>query len=373
MKATNRLFKKKKSQIYNLDDNAFFSSVKENCIFEYENNKTYKGILDNFNFSPYKLEKYEDIYDIPMIPTLYFKHHNLLTFEKSKYPITGTSSGTSGKNVSIVGMLFSDLLRGFDMVRRVFSYHKLWSLKFHRYIILGYEPNKNNNRAISKTSYGFTFLSPSLSKDFALKYTKDGYKLDLEALEDKFIEYSKGKTPIRTLGFPAYTFFLMKEMKEKGKKCVLPKGSIISISGGWKSFYKEKVDKQIFYDLAYEVFGVDDKHIYEYFGAVEHPILYIDCRAHHFHVPEYARIVIRDIETLKPVPDGTPGLVNLITPMIFGTPTLSVMTDDIGILHGEPCPCGAKSKYFEILGRGGVEDIKTCAQGAEEVMKGEKS
>ena len=54
---------------------------------------------------------------------------------------------------------------------------------------------------------------------------------------------------MRTLGFPAYTYFLLEQMKAKGIKLKLPKGSILSLGGGWKSFYKEKVDKQTFYDL----------------------------------------------------------------------------------------------------------------------------
>ena len=102
---------------------------------------------------------------------------------------------------------------------------------------------------------------------------------------------------------------------------------------------------------------------------MEHPILYCDCKRHHFHVPAYSRVVIRDVHTLEPVPNGIPGLVNLITPMVRGTPILSVMTDDLGILHdGESCGCGISSPYLEILGRVGLKDIKTCAAGAAELL-----
>jgi hypothetical protein len=71
---------------------------------------------------------------------------------------------------------------------------------------------------------------------------------------------------------------------------------------------------------------------------------------------------------------GRPGLVNLITPMDVGTPLLSVMTDDLGILHpGHTCPCGLEAPWLELLGRVGLGDIKTCAAGAEELLKGSKS
>ena len=373
MSKMSSLFRTRKKKIYSLDDNLFYLAMKENCLFHYKHNKDYKTLLDRMNFSPDDIHSYDDLEKIPPIPTLYFKHHNLLSLKNNRYWVKATSSGTSGKNVSLIGLTFTDLLRGWGMVRRVFSYHRLWSIRPHRYIVFGYEPHKGNDKAIAKTAHGFTFLSPSLSKDYAIRWTKDGYKVDLDNLEAKFIKYSKGKTPIRTLGFPAYTYFLLEQMKAKGIKLKLPKGSIISLGGGWKSFYKEKVDKQVFYDLAYEVLGIDDKHIFEFFGAVEHPILYTDCRYHHFHIPNYARIIIRDVETLKPVKPGQVGLINLLTPMSVGTPILSIMTDDLGILHEESCPCGEKSMYLEILGRSGIEDIKTCAAGAEELLKGDKS
>ena len=373
MSKMSKLFKTKKKDIYHLDDALFFDAMKENFIFHYENNKDYKRIIDEFSFSPYSMQDYSDIENIPFIPTLYFKHHNLLSLKNNRYVVKATSSGTSGKNVSLVGLTFSDILRGWNMVRNVFSYHRLWSIKPHRYIIFGYEPHKGNDKAIAKTAHGFTFLSPSLSKDYAIRWIDGGYKVDLENIENKLIKYSKGKTPIRTLGFPAYTYFLLKDMKDKNIKLKMPKGSVVSLGGGWKSFYKEKVDKQEFYDLVLEVLGIDDKHIFEFFGAVEHPILYTDCRNHHFHIPNYARVIIRDVETLKPVKPGEVGLVNLLTPLSKGTPILSILTDDLGILHDEECECGEKSMYLEILGRSGVDDVKTCAAGAEELLKGEKA
>ncbi|MBQ8167584.1 MAG: acyl-protein synthetase, partial [Lachnospiraceae bacterium] len=118
-----------------------------------------------------------------------------------------------------------------------------------------------------------------------------------------------------------------------------------------------------------EVLDIDEDHIVEFFGAVEHPILYTDCKCHHFHVPIYSRVIIRNPDDFSPVEHGNVGLVNLRTPMIHIAPLLSVMTDDLGILHKEKCPCGASSTWLEIIGRVGVSDIVTCAAGADEYLK----
>lgn len=375
MKYCNKLFKVKKKRIYDpkYSDEQFVSAMRENCLFEYRHNQDYKRILDEQNFDPSSITIMESLAKLPFIPTLYFKHHEMFTVPKKKCLIKATSSGTSSSNTSIIGMDLGDSLRGFKMVRRVFSFHKIWSLRFTRFIIFGYEPNRKNQKAIAKTAHGYSFTAPALSKDYAIRWKKDHYEVDLDYLEKRLIKFAKGKAPVRTLGFPAYTYFLLEQMKAHGVKLKLPKGSLLTLGGGWKQFYKEKVDKQEFYDLVYEILGIDDKHIIEFFGAVEHPILYTDCRCHHFHIPAYGRVIIRDVDTLEPVKPGIPGLINLLTPMIKATPLLSVMTDDIGILHEEKCPCGEKSSWLEILGRSGLEDIKTCAAGAEELLKGNKN
>ena len=106
------------------------------------------------------------------------------------------------------------------------------------------------------------------------------------------------------------TYFLMKMMDEKNIHVVLPRNSKILLGGGWKQFYTEQVDKSVFYDLAKKVLGIDDNNIIEFFGAVEHPVLYCDCKNHHFHVPVYSRVLIRDVDTLEVLGNEKEGLVN---------------------------------------------------------------
>ena len=148
---------------------------------------------------------------------------------------------------------------------------------------------------------------------------------------------------------------------------------MLTMGGGWKQFEGQKVEKEELYRLAWSVLGIPEENCVEFFGAVEHPILYTTCRQHHFHVPVYSRVLIRDVDTLRPVPNGTVGLVNLLTPMAGSMPILSIMTDDLGVLHdGGTCPCGCGAPWLELFGRVGVRDIVTCAAGAAEYLqKGE--
>ena len=367
MSHVNRLFSWRKPYDVRGTDNLFVKAMADNCKYHYKYCSEYKRILDSLDFSPDSINTEEDLARLPFIPTLYFKRNRILSMSEKRLPLKVTSSGTGGVK-SFVGFNFKSLFRALKMVIGIAKYHKLWSAKLTRYVIFGYRPRRGNSLGAAKSAFGFTFFAPAASRIYALEWKDGEYKLDLENIKTQLIRYSKKKLPVRTMGFPAYTYFLLKQMKEEGLSVKLPKGSLICLGGGWKQFYAEKVEKQDFYDLAYEVLGVDDKHIIEFFGAVEHPILYTDCRCHHFHVPKYGRVIIRDVDTLEPVPNGQAGLVNLLTPIFDSMPLLSTLTDDIGILHDEPCGCGETSPYLEILGRVGVKDIVTCAQGAEELL-----
>ena len=268
-----------------------------------------------------------------------------------------------------MGFAWSELWYALKMSLRVVSKRHLISLRPCNYIVFGYKPNRHNKTGVTKTAFITTLLAPARHRTYALKYHDGKYEPDLEGVIKAIEKYAKKKTPVRFMGFPSYTTFVMQMMEDRKAFVQLPKGSKIMLAGGWKQFYAEEVEKSVFYDLAKRVLGITDDNIVEFFGAVEHPILYCDCPHHHFHVPVYGRVLIRDVNALEPVPNGTPGLVNLLTPLVKGTPLTSVMTDDLGILHdGSTCPCGQNSPYLEILGRVGLKDIKTCAAGAAEYL-----
>ena len=368
MTYTQKLFSIK--DIYDTDPSEpiFVHAMMENAVFHYHNCPEYKNILDHFGFDPGSISCFDDLIRLPFIPTLYFKHHLLQSISPKKQLIKATSSGTSGR-MSNIGFDFKSLNLGKKMVIKVGRYHKLWSKKPTNYIIFGYQPTKENKTAVSKTAFGFTFFAPALSRTFALEKSESGYTLAWDKVLKAMEKCSASKAPMRTIGFPAYTYFLLRDMKEKGLRFQMPKGSMVTLGGGWKQFYAEKVDKREFYSLVREVLGIDESNIIEFFGAVEHPILYTDCKCHHFHVPVYSRVIIRDPNDFSPLPNGKAGLINLLSPMMQSAPLLSVMTDDLGILHDEGCPCGAKSPWLEIIGRVGISDIITCAAGAEEFLK----
>lgn len=364
MKYRSRLFRWKNPFGAEETEELFLKAVKENCRFQYDNCEPYQKILKHFQFSPEDLKEKKDIESLPFLPTWVFKNHTLFSMPERRMLIQATSSGTKGK-FSRIGFEFGGLFCGLRMVLKIGSWRKLFSLCPVHYIVLGYKPAKGNKTAVTKTAYGATLFTPALSRTFALKRRNGSYEPDLEGVIAAIVKHSTGHFPVRFMGFPSYLYFVLQKMEDENIRVKLPKRSKILLGGGWKQFYTEQVDKQTLYELAEKILGVKESEIIEFFGAVEHPILYCDCPSHHFHIPVYSRVIIRDVDTLKPVKTGEAGLVNLITPMALATPILSIMTDDLGVLHeGKECGCGIESPYLEILGRVGFKDIQTCAAGA---------
>jgi len=289
-----------------------------------------------------------------------------------KLHFKSTTSGTSGKPVEI-GFNIGALFLGYKMLKKMVITNKIYSLRPTNYLILGYQPSKYNKMGAVRTAYGATFLAPALHKEYALVYKDRSYVLNTEGILQALLRYSHAKSPVRILGFPAYFYFLLKKLEQENITLHLPEHSMVILGGGWKQFASQKVQKDELYRLAKERLGIKEEQFKEFFGVVEHNIPYFDCINHHFHVPVYSRVIIRDFKTMLPVEHGTPGLLNLITPMLDSMPLVSIMTDDIAILHeGKHCGCGNDAPFFEILGRAGLEGITTCAAGAGSILEGAK-
>ncbi len=360
------------NKLYDLEgsNSMFLHAMKGNIAFHRANCPDYDKILTHFEFREENLKSIDDLYLIPPIPTTFYKTHELASIDEKKMLIKSTSSGTSG-NPSRVGLDFKTCWYGFLMLKRTLSYHHLFSVIPTNYIVLGYQRSKSNKMGATKTAFGGTFLAPALHREYALKRNGTGYDINLEGIRKSLQRYEKQKLPVRFVGFPYFLFFMIQMLNENNIKLKLHPKSQILLGGGWKQFSGEKVDKRELYKMAEETLGIKQHNIKEVFAVVESNILYCDCPNHHFHVPVYGRIVIRDSKTLEPVPYGVPGLLNLLSPLVGSHPLGSIMTDDIAVLHdGKSCGCGIEAPYFEILGRVGMKEIKTCAAGANEVLEG---
>ena len=343
----------------------FLDAMRETLEKNAAGSKEYAEILGREGFSHEMMKTENDLARLPALPTLYFKRNRLFCVPRKKLIVRASSSGTSG-SASEVGFDLSSLLVGLGTLRRFFRFHRVTSLIPTNYIVLGYEPAKHNRAGAVKTAYLTTKFAPALRREYALKDNGAGYDINTEGIRKALLKYAKSPFPVRFVGFPAYMYFLLKTLEKEGISLSLPARSAVLLGGGWKEFSGESVDREALLELVEARLGIKRERCFEFFSAVEHPLAYLKCACGRFHIPAYSRVIIRDTETLEPIPNGEAGLLNLITPLVSSMPLCSVITDDIAILSDSPCPCGNPAPYFELLARAGVNGIRICAAEAGE-------
>ena len=90
--------------------------------------------------------------------------------------------------------------------------------------------------------------------------------------------------------------------------------------------------------------------------------IFFECEHGKLHTPNFADIIIRDPITFEPLPFNSKGLIQLISLLPSSYPGHSILTEDLGTIHGEDnCPCGRMGKYFEVHGRIKNAEIRGCS------------
>ena len=200
---------------------------------------------------------------------------------------------------------------------------------------------------------------------------RDKHDFDVFGCIRAFQEFETQEMPVRIFGFPSFFYFTLQRMKElKCPPIKLSPDSLVFLGGGWKGYANQEIKKSELYALAEEVLGIPNSRLRDGFGSVEHCIPYIECKNHHFHVPIYSKVIIRDLKTLRPLGYNKDGFIQFISPYITSSPAHSVIMGDLAQLHtGQSCGCGLKNDWFEILGRAGVSKNKSCAIAAAELLR----
>ncbi len=369
MSARRKLFFQKNPYRTEAASPVFMQAIRENLRYHMANCPDYAALLQSRGFDMSCLKYEADLWQIPAIPTLYLKRNRLFSISRDQLSVEAESSGTKGLQ-SQVGFDRQTMFYGMAMIIRFFAFHKVISPIPANYIILGYEPGGTELGA-AKTAFGATRFAPALHRAYALRRSGAEYTPNIEGIRAALMKYSRQGFPVRFVGFPSYMYFLVKALHDNGVSLKLHSKSKVLLGGGWKQFASEEIDRGNFYALIHETLGIGKENCLEFYSAVEHPLPYCKCKNGHFHVPAYSRAIVRDVGTLLPVETGQAGLLSFVSPLVRSMPLTSVVTDDLAVLNdGKDCGCGIETPFFTLLGRAGVEQIKTCAADAAEMLGG---
>lgn len=358
------------SDPYEYDDELFVKAVKQCLSWHIEKNDFYKDWMQKNNFSVDSLNGISDIAKIPFLHANFYKTHVIKTVKDEDIAITLTSSGTTGQK----SQMFFDNWTIFasDKSADMESY-KLGMITDEptNFLLYSYEPAEGVNVGTLRTRQMMRRYAKENELVYALKYTGKGHEFDLFGCIDALLRFEKEGLPVRLLGFPAFLYFTLEKMEDMGYPPLkLNPKSLVMMGGGWKGFVDKQLSPQEFRAYIKERLGLPESCCHESYGAVEHGVAYMDCNNHHFHIPAYSRVLIRDVRTLEVLPYGKPGFLNVISPINTGVPVVSLLLGDLAVLHeGKSCGCGINAPWFEILGRAGTTKNRSCAIAAAELLR----
>lgn len=344
-------------------EKAFCDAMNESFDFHYKNNKLFRLNADRFKTK--YLTSYNDLKDYPYFFVNLFKSKRMCSVPTKKIKIRLSSSGTGGKK-SYHYLDDISLMRIKLIVNNIFSSFNLTSKEKFNYLCFTYDPKKAKNIGTAFSDKLLTTLTHSKKIFYALKFDKKTKEFVFDEKEclDVLKKFEKSGLPLRILGFPAYIWKVLSEYKGNFK---FPENSAIITGGGWKLHTGEEVPKPIFKEMIANKLGISPHNIRDTFGMVEHGIPYLDCEYHNFHIPIYSYAIVRDPLTLKPLDYGEEGILHLFTPYMHSFPAISLLTTDKVIMEIN-CPCGRKTPFFNITGRGGIKKHKGCAIKATELL-----
>ncbi|MEW2620501.1 acyl-protein synthase [Streptomyces sp. NPDC048106] len=311
----------------------------------------------------------EQIADLPFVHVNLFKRHALASIADDAVRLRLTSSGTGGEKTEIG---FDAWSIGAAQRMDAWTVKALGLIDVERpanYLVFGYEPDP---RLTVGAAHGLSELcdfAPVASVVHALRNTGDGHEFDPMGCVDALLDFAERAEPVRIVGFPALLHAVLERMATMGVPPLrLPEGSLVLTGGGWKSHADRAIGRGEFRAAIERQLGIPGERIRDCYGSVEHCLPYIECAAHHFHVPVWARCVVRDVRTLDPVGYGDLGYLQFVSPFITALPAHSILMADLGTLH-PPGDCGIATPWFEVHGRAGVRRNRTCAVAAAELLE----
>ncbi|MGK5081992.1 acyl-protein synthetase [Bdellovibrionota bacterium FG-1] len=343
----------------------FLESFREAALAHYQGNEYFRKLWQRHSLRPDDIQVEEDLIKVPPILVNLFKEHELLSIPRDQVVLTLTSSGTGGQKSQI---LLSQ--RSLDRVKKLaYKIHESLGMttpKQTNYLCFTYDPRVAKDLGTAFTDELLTSFTGVHRIYYALQWSesKSDFVFNAEGVVQVLREFERDQRPVRILGFPA---FLAKILKDFDLQLNLGAKSWVQTGGGWKTFADEQIPKADFRKLVSGRLGIPVENIRDMFGMVEHGIPYVDCELGQLHIPNYARVLIRDPQTLLPLESGQRGLIHFLCSYLDSYPSISLLTTDWGRLG--QCSCSRGGPTLEILGRAGISKHKGCAITALEKLR----
>jgi hypothetical protein len=268
---------------------------------------------------------------------------------------TLTSSGTSGQGVSRIYLdAGTAQLQSRTLVK--IMQHFLGVAR-RPMVFLDHSAIVKNRQSSSARAAGILGMLPFGRQPFYA--LREDMSLDLEGLED-YLARMRGQRPV----FFGFTFivwqYFVDALEKLNRRLCLP-DAVLLHSGGWKKMEALSVSPQEFRRRVLAAAGIET--VVNYYGMVEQVgSVYFENPLHYLHASVYSDVIIRDTNTLEPLPPGRPGLIQVVSALPESYPGHSLLTEDLGVVEGCDDPrTGMNGQYFRVLGRLPKAELRGCS------------
>lgn len=287
-----------------------------------------------------------DLEQVPFLPVSLFKNHKLISISEQDIFKVLKSSGTTGLGQSRIFLDKVNAKNQSIVLSRIMR-ELLGTPKRLPMLIID-SPKSSSDRLYFSASKAAIIGFSMYGKDihYALN---DDFQIDLNAINKFLHKYRNEKVFI--FGFTAVVWqkFIL-PLLDKGFRLDFS-DAILLHGGGWKKMENYRVDKFVYKNKCETILG--SCKVVNYYGMVEQTgSLFMECSEGFLHTTPYSRIIIRSRDDLSILKPGELGLIQLLSILPTSYPGHSILTEDIGVIHGEnQCKCGKNGVFFEVKGR----------------------
>jgi hypothetical protein len=298
----------------------------------------------------------ERLEDVPFLPVTLFKTHALSSVPEAEVVKVLTSSGTTGQQPSRV-FLDGETASVQSAVLVKVAQHFLGKERLPMVIVD--HPGVVRSRD-SHSARGAGILGMAQFGHRPVYALREDMSLDQEALTAYLERVGAGRR-VLLFGFTFMVWqYLVQALERAGRRLDL-RGGILVHSGGWKKLQEAAVTPSEFRERVQATTGIEQ--VINFYGMVEQVgAVYFENPQHYLQAPIYSEIIVRDPVTLQALPDGEPGLVQVLSCLPTSYPGHSLLTEDLGVIRGtDPDGTGLGGRQFEILGRVPKAELRGCS------------
>jgi len=290
---------------------------------------------------------------LPWIPVGLFKSHRLVSVPDDEIFKTLTSSGTTGASVSHVYLDRETAQRQTEALAAIMT--TVLGRDRLPMLIVDWPGVISDRAQFSARGAGILGM---INFGRRPRYLLDqSMRLDREGLVTFLAEH--GRQPFLVFGFTFMVWqHLLREIAGTGMD--LSNGILIH-SGGWKALEGQGVDDRQFRQAFKDETGLT--RIHNFYGMVEQiGSVFLQGSDGPLHPPNFADVIIRDPVTFGELPIGEVGVVQVVSTLPSSYPGHSILTEDLGVVHGiDDDPGGWLGKRFSLVGRIPHTQLRGCS------------